>query len=409
MSADLPVLIAGAGPVGLTLALALLRQGRGVLVFERRRAIPVDARATTLQPPALDAYESLGVLDPIAARGRRVDAVEYWTWGANRARLATVPFAAIRREVGHPYRLHCAQPALCRVLLETIEREYPGVVQFGSTVEGAMARGDAVVVHVRTGSRTRVLLGSWLAGCDGARSRVRSLVQAEDETLGPSDVFFTCEVDGSHPTLRGEGVGDAAYLLTRLGPGLFMRMPDTIRVLYRLPDTAERTLDTATDGPLAQVLFGADRPDAFRNKAVYTVRQRVVKRFRHGRVVLLGDAAHQAWPIAGSAMNCGILDAYTLAQALDSERIDDWAAERRAELVDRVAVDARTFHRRLLANGALAQRRREAFFRRLQEHPAALVDHVRRSAMVWTGVVPFHTLAGRSRTAGRSTAAESAS
>lgn len=377
-----PIVVAGAGPVGLALALGLLRQGFAVLVFERRTRLATDPRATTIQPPVLEALADLGVLGAVDARGRRVTSLQYWDWGSERELLANVPLNAMRDVSAYPWRLHCTQPDLCAVLHEAVERELPGTVQLGSRVSGFIDRGDYVEVQVEGGGRPRTVRASWLCGADGAQSAVRKRLDTPVRQLAGVDTFLTCEVATPMHQLRGVEIGDAAFLFTALGPALFMRMADCVRVLM-LVDPEEGTASTRDPEAVARIVFGADSGVELRNRAVYTVQQQVATTWRQGRVLLLGDAAHATLPVSGTAMNTGILDGFLLAQALPHEaRVEQWERERRTELEGRVDANALAAHRFLAADGWIARKNRRDYLTALGRNPTAARAHALRASLL---------------------------
>ncbi len=377
-----PIVIAGAGPVGLTLALSLLQQGFAVLILEKRPHLARDPRATTIQPPVLEVLADLGLLAAVDARGRRVHALQYWSWGAERALLAEIPLDLLRGRTAYPWRLHCSQPDLCEVLLAAIEAQLPGTVQFESRVTGFVDRGHYVEVKAESEGRTRTLRASWLCAADGASSGIRRILDVTMRTLPGVDTFLTGEIPDPTPALRGTPIGDAAFLLTKLGPALFMRMPASARLLL-LVDPDDGVVEQPCASWVARIVFGEGASVDLQARGVYTVEQRVATRWRVGRVLLLGDAAHSTLPVSGTAMNTGILDGASLAEALpDSDAVDRWEKERRADLERRVDANAHAAWRFLTADGWFAQASRRLTLQRLARDRAAALEHVARASLL---------------------------
>lgn len=375
-----PILIVGAGPVGLTLALHLLREGFAVIVLERRPTLALDPRATTIQPPVLESLADLGILEAVDAKGRRVHGLEYWSWGKRRERLAHFSLDSLRDTTAYPFRLHCAQPDLVQVLYDAVEEAMPGTVHLGERVTGFIDQGNYVEVKVEAQGRTRSLRASWLCGADGTKSFVRSQLDLPMHRLPGSDTFFTAEVDDLVPEVRGEGIGHAAFLLTPLGPALFMRMRDTARILLRMDGTR---VDDKTPDLVAGIVFGQDSGLKLHNRAMYTVRQQVAERWVDNRVVILGDAAHATLPVNGTAMNTGILDGASLAEALpDEAAVLAWQDVRRSEVTERVDVHANAEHQMLVADGLFATRSRREHLAGLQADPRAAREHLLRVSLL---------------------------
>ena len=112
------VVIAGAGPVGLTAALLLQRAGIPFVLFEAAETLPEDLRASTFHPPTLDMLDSLGVAEPLKAQG-----LVGSTWQVRMhpsGERAVFDLSAIADATGHPYRLQCEQSKLCRLLLDRV-------------------------------------------------------------------------------------------------------------------------------------------------------------------------------------------------------------------------------------------------------------------------------------------------
>jgi len=140
-----PVLIVGAGPVGLTLAWRLREAGVPVRVFEADAQISDQLRASTFHPPTLDLFDPSGITERLIAKGRITP-----TWQIrmldNRER-AEFDLSVLSEETGHPYRLQCRQAELSRALLERLPE---GTVQFARPVLHVEQDADAVFARVGT-------------------------------------------------------------------------------------------------------------------------------------------------------------------------------------------------------------------------------------------------------------------
>ncbi|MCB9674762.1 MAG: FAD-dependent monooxygenase [Alphaproteobacteria bacterium] len=384
MSEPDPVVVVGAGPVGLTLALGLVRRGVPVRVIEQRRRLPRDLRATTLQPPTLGMLAALGVLEAVEARGLQVQRIQLWDWEHHEL-LASLPFAHIADQTSHPYRVHCAQHELCDVLYEAVETAAPGTVRLDSACTGFVERGDGIEVHVQDGDDTEVLSASWLCGCDGARSTVRQKLGVDLRTYAGPDVFLTCEtgleVDDALERAAGVRIGPASFLFTHRGWALFMRLPTSVRWLFLADGGGPDAMTQQALEALTHALVPHGEVE-LRNRALYPVRQQLVDRWRVGRAVLLGDAAHSTFPVAGTGMNSGMHDAFALSGALPDGAIDAWEASRAAVIRQRVHAQAGTALSAVQAGGWLSRIARASNARRLAADPAAAREHLLRASML---------------------------
>jgi 3-(3-hydroxy-phenyl)propionate hydroxylase len=383
-----PIVVVGAGPVGLSVALGLLRAGYHVIVFEQRAKIPKDPRATTLQPPTLEMLESLGILETVAALGRRVDALDYWAFDhGRRERLASLPMAALSDDTAYPYRLHVAQPDLCAALLAAVEGEVVGTVHFAQKVVGLTDKGDCVDVEVKQGGRVRRIRAAWVCGADGLSSGTRKHLDLPMRRLTRSDVFFTGEaplqIDAAIEGRHGVRLGDASFLYTDAGWALFMRMRESVRLLLAAEALETGIPDSASLLAMASELVGEETL-RIENRGVYTVQQQVAESWRKGRVLVLGDAAHSTYPVSGTAMNSGIHDGYTLSQALqrDEEGVAGWERSRRQEVHERVNAYANKTYKALHATGLFSRLSRDRYLRRLATDEKAARAHLLRASML---------------------------
>jgi len=334
------VIVVGAGPVGLSLALGLVRQGVAVTVVDQRPGIPSDPRATTLQPPVLEALEDWGVLRAVQRDGRMVRDLQYWDWQARRC-LARFDFEAIEGDTACPYRVHLEQAGLCRVLLDAIEAAAPGTVRFGERAIAMEVQADRVQLTTTTrDDHVAVHEGRWLCGADGLNSWVRQQAGIGWDGPGQEEVFLTARLDrAALRTLAdaaGERLAGVSYLFLRDDWAMVMDLPDHVRLLFH-PGGDDAVARDAMEARGRELLGSAGHH--LKALGLYHVRLRLASTLRAGPVVLLGDAAHGAYPVGGTAMNAGILDAHHLAWALTRPE---------AEAVDRYDSARRTWARRFL-------------------------------------------------------------
>ena len=166
------ILIAGAGPVGLSLALALARRGLAVRVREAQPGLGSEARASTWHPPTLEMLREWGVADAIVAKGFRVDRLQYWE-RETRTRVAEFEYARITGDTPFPFRLQCPQSAVTPILLEALRATGLADVRFEHALTGFEAGPDGVVAAFATPGGPRTEISEYLLGADGARSAVR--------------------------------------------------------------------------------------------------------------------------------------------------------------------------------------------------------------------------------------------
>lgn len=341
-----PVLIVGAGPVGLTAALLLLRRGIAFTLIERSEELADDLRASTFHPPTLDMLDSLGVAGPLIAQG-----LVSPTWQIRMhpsGERAVFDLAAIADATAHPYRLQCKQSILCRILLDRVRAE-GGDVRMGLSLEDFTRDGDSVSVTARdTGGGLHQFNSAFLIAADGARSTIRERLDLkfEGRTYPETTILATTRFP-FHDHLPG--LSNVNYVWKEKGTFSLLRLPDVWRCsLY--PDGEETIEDALQQESIARKLQEiAPSPGGHEIGEVrpYRIHMRIVDDYRHGRVLLAGDAAHVNSPSGGMGMNGGIHDAFelvaTLAQVLDGaavEHLDRYTRRRRPIALQEILTQA---------------------------------------------------------------------
>ncbi|WP_270938954.1 FAD-dependent oxidoreductase, partial [Falsiroseomonas oryzae] len=324
------ILIAGAGPVGLALALALQRRGVAVRVLEKRDALSAASRASTFHPPTLEALDELGVFAALRPGGVQVDRI-LWR-RVDTGTSATLDLGILAEETRFPFRWHREQQHLTPALLAALP---PDTVRFGAGVVAVMQDASGVSLRCDDGSTHRA---RYAVGCDGSSGALRVLVGIAAETSDYAHrvlrLLTPLDLRDHVPGLDGLG-----YLYDSEGSCSLLRMPEVWRLIFRIPpgmpDEAAMAEDHAR-ARIARFLPGiADLPIAGRD--VYGVRKAMAVAYRAGRVLLAGDAAHLTNTRGGMNMNAGIHDAMTLAATLhavlhggEDALLDRWAAARLA-------------------------------------------------------------------------------
>jgi 2-polyprenyl-6-methoxyphenol hydroxylase-like FAD-dependent oxidoreductase len=308
------VLITGAGPTGLVLALWLTRQGVGVRIIDRAAAPGTTSRALAVQARTLELYRQLDLSDAVIRNGHKVPAVNLWALGERAARLA---FATVGGQLTpYPFLQIYPQDEHERMLLARLE-------QLGVSVERRTELisftddGDCVRSRLRTAeNKEETAEASYLAGCDGARSIVR-------DTLGTGfpggtyrQVFYVADIEGAGPPMNGElhiDLDEADFLgvFPLAGAGR-ARLIGTVRD-ERAEHPESLRFEDISARAIQHLGLVVGKVNWF---STYHVHHRVAGHFRRGRVFLLGDAAHIHSPVGGQGMNTGIGDAINLAWKL---------------------------------------------------------------------------------------------
>jgi 2-polyprenyl-6-methoxyphenol hydroxylase-like FAD-dependent oxidoreductase len=339
MNEPADILVAGAGPAGLTLALQAHDHGAVVRVVDRRPKATRPSRALILHPRTLEVLRPLGVTQALLARANIAPRADL-RLGSRMVRVTLAGFAL--PDTAFPHLSLIRQMDVERVLAQALADR--GVrVEWGTELTGVCDGPEGVRATLRSPARTEETLSGFVAGCDGSASTVRA--QAGISWPGHQ---YPIEVVLADAELDGDLADDAACVVAGRRGLLF---------LFRLGEQAPwRLLATRPAGsdPLPPGQFGPPVPAAELQALMddaglgaqltglawssrIRLQHRVAGRFRHGRLFLAGDAAHAYSPATGQGMNAAIQDAANLGWKLafaaarpgSGPLLDSYDAERR--------------------------------------------------------------------------------
>ncbi|NJM53110.1 MAG: FAD-dependent monooxygenase [Blastocatellia bacterium] len=123
------VIISGAGPVGMSLALALANKGVSVIVLEKLDELSHEARASTIHPPTLEFFDEIGIIEDILANGLRIENLQFWE-RQTRELVADFPYKLIEKDTKYPFRFQCPQSKVTRIILKHLEQTDCGKLLF---------------------------------------------------------------------------------------------------------------------------------------------------------------------------------------------------------------------------------------------------------------------------------------
>lgn len=389
MESSPPVIIVGAGPVGLCLALALGRAGVPVAVYEQDDELNSDIRASTFHPPTLEMLDEWEVLDEVMARGYIVRELAYWE-RRTRQRIATFNYEAIANDTPFPYRVQCPQHILTRVLKPAVEQLPCATVHMGHRYLSHADNGSHVEVQFETADGVKTVTGSFLCGADGSRSAVRHQLAMPFEGMTYEDRFLLIGTDYDFETIFPE-FGPVNYIFDPEEWVIILRLPDLARVVFRLKDDEDEAV-AMSEPQLRQRMWqfiGEKVPFNIKTTQLYRVHQRVADSFRRGRVLLLGDAAHINNPAGGMGMNSGIHDAHALAATLaqdwpqiDEEQLNQWSDQHRNVALKNVSTYSDKNYKDMAAKDEAYRQQRNADLAATAADPERARAYLLRAAML---------------------------
>ena len=308
MTITTPILIVGAGPTGLVLALWLAKMGIPLRIIDKAEGPGTSSRALALHARTLELYRQLDLADEVTARGHHVSAATLWVKGKKIRRI--VPKQVGEDVTPYPTLRIFPQDEHERLLIERL-------TTLGLTVERGVQlldyreEEDKVVTRLATPEGEKEWHASYLMGADGARSSVRRIMGIGFPGGTYDQVFYVADVEAKGPAMDGELHADLDWI-------------DPLGVFPLKKRGRARLIGTVKDREGIEGLTFADVAErATRHMkitvekvnwfSVYRVHKRVAEHFRKGRVFLLGDAAHIHSPAGGQGMNTGIGDAINLA------------------------------------------------------------------------------------------------
>jgi 3-(3-hydroxy-phenyl)propionate hydroxylase len=383
MPVDAPVLIVGAGPVGLAAAARLYAAGVCSIVIEAQAEPSADLRASTFHPPTLEMLQTLGVTAELISHG-----LVSPTWQVRMhetGERALFDLGVLRDDTPYPFRLQCEQRILCDIL----ERSLAGAVDIrrGSAVVSFDQDEKSVTVKLEDGSE---LQGNFLIGADGARSIVRrSLSFSFDGTTYPETTILATTRFPFQEYI--EGLSNVNYCWSAHGTFSLLRLPDIWRCsLYSdPPESEEQALHPASIEAKLQRIVMRDETYEVQEIRPYRIHQRIVSDYRQGRVFLAGDAAHLNSPSGGMGMNGGIHDAFNLTGKLvrvisgeDERLLDLYSRQRQPVAKEQILAQAHRNRTRMQERDPVRRQEELARLQAIASSPAQARTFLLRSSMI---------------------------
>lgn len=388
---EYPVIIVGAGPVGLCTALCLARAGVRCLVLERGPGVAADLRASTFHPPTLEMLAELDLTPNILKYGLTVP-----TWQIRQHETherAVFDLGVLAADTPHPYRVQFEQAKFVALALAAASADPRIDIVFNATASALAQTADRV--EVRWSNRagdpaTSRATTAWLIGTDGAGSTIRELTGLvfEGESYPETTVLATTTFpfEAHLPELSAVN-----YVWTADGNYSLLKLPDRWRVsLYPDPGESPEQMDTpeSIERKLQRIVARGEAYGVMEHRP-YRVHKRIVGSYRVGRVLLAGDAAHINSPAGGMGMNGGIHDAFNLAGKLarvlageSDALLDLYDRQRRPVACDEILMQAERNRNRMRNRDPAFRREELARLKAITADAVAAREYLLASSMI---------------------------
>jgi 3-(3-hydroxy-phenyl)propionate hydroxylase len=389
------VIVIGAGPVGLCLSLALAQQGVPVSVIEalgEDNFLEQVPRAGTNHPATLEMFDRIGLYERLEPRGIIAPVFHYWDRAEGRL-IAAFDHKHLKDDTRFPYVLQCERIKIVEEALRMAKAHSSIDVFLSSEFTHFEQNASGVVAHFTdpAGAPERIE-AAYIVSCEGARSIVRKDLDIEFEGFTYSDLTLNIEVAYD---FRRHGYAERNYISDpREWSNLFhwKGPPDRWRVHFPVEPSEDQEAACRPEALQArlQAFLPTGRDFDIVGSNLYTVHQRVAKKFRVGRAILAGDAAHVNSPIGAMGMNSGVHDAFNLAGKLvqilrgeaGEEILDRYERQRRHVAIQHTQAQTIRNKRLLAERDPVVRKQSQDELRRTAEDPVLARAFLLRASLI---------------------------
>jgi 3-(3-hydroxy-phenyl)propionate hydroxylase len=398
------VLIVGAGPVGLCLALKLAQEEVASTVIEQlsdENFLDQVPRAGTNHPATLEMYDEIGLYKRLEPRGIIAPLFHYWDREKGEL-IAEFDHAYLKDDTPFPFALQCERIKIVEEALKMAKDNPLIEVRMGTNFTGFIQDADGVTAFVENeDGEQETLHGRYIVSAEGARSIVRKECGIEFTGFTYPDRTLNIEVVYD---FKQHGYTDRNYISDpEEWSNLFHWKGPPERWRVHFPTKPEDDPDALTAPEAMQKrlhrFLPIGRPFDIVGCNLYTVHQRVAEKFRSGRAILAGDSAHVNSPIGGMGLNSGVHDAFNLAEKLariwrrqtDETVLDLYERQRRHIAVQHTQLQTIRNKKLLAEKDSAVRQRNHDELRRAASDPnlarqfllrTSLIDSVREAARI---------------------------
>lgn len=364
MEKPLDVLIVGGGPVGLSLAAMLSREGVSLRIIDMKDQPTVHSKAMGIQSRTIEIFEHLGIEEPFLTKAQKIIGTNVYV-GSNHVLSLTMDPKQLPESV-HPYGLMLPQAETEEVLISHLANKYQVFVERRKQLiefQESQELVEAIVTN-QHGNMERIS-ARWVIGCDGARSTIRKQLNIPFKGVTYAEQFLLADVlidwdkskERVHSWMHKDGMLVALPLPEPHRWRIFASYNSTSYDPEAAPSLSlvEQTFRERTGGIKSQL----SDPIWL---SQFIINRRLVTRYRQNRILIAGFAAHIHSPIGGQGMNTGIQDAYNLAwklalviKGLSDPRLLDSYEEERQPVARGVLKRTGSNTRLLMANNPLVR------------------------------------------------------
>ena len=383
------VLIIGAGPVGLSLAVALINKGIKVEVYEEGATLNKEIRASTFHAKTLEMMDQWGVIDDVLANGNRVEKLQYWDRQQKKL-VANFDYSILKDTTKFPFRLQCPQHIYTRTIAPRVEDSPLSTIHYGHKLVRFEEANHGINAWFQTEKGLVKKEGVYLCAADGADSTVRKFLNLDFSGMTYEDRFLLIgtrvDMNKIYP-----GMGPVNYIFDPEEWVIILNLINLTRIVFQVPqgESNETALSDSSISRRMDRFLEGRVPWEPLSRSIYRVHQRVAETFRVGRALLLGDAAHINNPASGMGMNSGIHDAWDLATSIEQvltgkgdEVLDQYSERRRSYALESIKTYTAKRFADLGAKDPEAQKKRNSELSNTAQNPQLAKQYLMRASML---------------------------